>query len=191
VKENNVRTGFLSDEEYAALLAELPAELKPLFVTAYETGIRLGELKVIRWSQVDLNEGFITLERGETKNGEGRVAPVLAGDMRDLLTTAKSERDASWPKSPWVFNREGEPIKDFRASWEAACKRAGVPDLKFHDLRRTAVRNMRRAGVPQVVRMKISGHKTDSMERRYNIVDTDDLSIAKRLMESRSKAPSA
>jgi integrase len=59
----------------------------------------------------------------------------------------------------------------------------GFPELKFHDLRRTAVRNMRRAGVPQVVRMRISGHRTDSMERRYNIVDIEDIQSAKTLME--------
>jgi integrase len=63
---------------------------------------------------------------------------------------------------------------------------AEVPDLKFHDLRRTAVRNMRRAGVPQVVRMRITGHRTDSMERRYNIVDIDDIRSAKDLMERRT-----
>jgi integrase len=93
-----------------------------------------------------------------------------------------------WPDSPWVFNRHGRQIKDFRISWEDACKKAGVPNLNFHDLRRTAVRNMRRAGVPQVIRMKISGHKTDSMERRYNIVDSEDLSIAKEFMERRMKS---
>jgi integrase len=86
-----------------------------------------------------------------------------------------------------VFCREGKPIKDFRWAWEQACKRPGVPDLNFHDLRRTAVRNMRRDGVKQVVRMRISGHKTDSMERRYNIVDADDIKIAKTLMEARTK----
>ena len=88
---------------------------------------------------------------------------------------------------PWVFNREGQKIIDFRGSWENACKQAGIPELKFHDLRRSAVRNMRRAGVPQVIRMKISGHKTDSMEHRYNIVDTEDLGIAKEFMERRMK----
>jgi len=74
---------------------------------------------------------------------------------------------------------------DFRTLWTHAVKAAGVPGLHFHDLRRTAVRNMRRDGVPQVIRMKISGHKTDAMERRYSIVDDDDLEMAKRLMEER------
>jgi integrase len=185
--ETNVRTGFLSDEQYGALLSELPQELKPLFVVGYFTGIRLGELRAIQWEQADLTEGFITLETGETKNGEGRVVPILKGEMAALLTAARKERDEKWPDSPWVFNRGGAPIKDLRWAWAKACQRAGVPDLKFHDLRRTAVRNMRRAGVPQVVRMRISGHKTDSMERRYNIVDADDISIAKTLMEARAK----
>jgi integrase len=85
-----------------------------------------------------------------------------------------------------VFNRQGTSIKDFRWAWDEACKVAGVPDLNFHDLRRTAVRNMRRAGIPQVIRMKISGHKTDSLERRYNITDLEDLTLARELMERRS-----
>lgn len=70
---------------------------------------------------------------------------------------------------------------------ENACTSAGVPDLKFHDLRRTAVRNMRRAGVSQVVRMRITGHRTDSMERRYNVVDVEDLKVAKTLIEHESR----
>jgi integrase len=187
VAETTVRKGFLSDEQYESLRDSLPPELKALFVTAYITGMRKGEITIIQWPQVDFEASLITLEKGETKNDEARSVPILDGDMRTLLIAAKRERDEKWPDSPWVFNRQGEPIRDFRWAWHEARKRAGVPDLNFHDLRRTAVRNMRRAGVPQVIRMKVSGHKTDSMERRYNIVDAEDLSIAKALMESRTK----
>lgn len=80
---------------------------------------------------------------------------------------------------------QGELIKDFRSPWDEACKASGVPSLNFHDLRRTTVRNMRRAGIPQVIRMEISGHKTDSMERRYDIVDGEDLANARELLERR------
>jgi integrase len=183
VKETTVRKGFLSDEIYAKLRDALEHELKALFISGYVTGIRKGELLDIQWPQVDFEIDLIHLEPDETKNGEGRSVPILDGDMRDSLIAAKKERDENWPDSPWVFNRRGKQIKDFRIGWENACKVAGVPELNFHDLRRTAVRNMRRDGVPQVIRMKISGHKTDSMERRYNIVDGDDLAVAKEFME--------
>jgi integrase len=183
VKETTVRKGFLSDETYGKLRDALEHELKALFVSAYVTGIRKGELLDIRWPQLDFITNEIGLEPDETKNREGRSVPILDGDMRDLLLASKKERDELWPDSPWVFNRGGQQIKDFRGGWVNACKDAGVPDLNFHDLRRTAVRNMRRDGVPQVIRMKISGHKTDSMERRYNIVDGDDLAVAKEFME--------
>lgn len=86
-----------------------------------------------------------------------------------------------------MFNRAGKRIADFRGARDAACKRAKVPGLKFRDLRRTAVRNMSRAGVLQVTRTKISGHKTDSMEHRYNIVDATDLRIARELTQKRRK----
>jgi integrase len=181
VQETTVRKGFLTDRQYATLRDALPQELKALFVTAYITGIRRGELLATRWPQVDFEARTITLDRGETKNQDARSVPIIAGDMENLLRTAK----AAVPESEWVFSRNGAPIKDFRWAWDKACKTAGVPDLNFHDLRRTAVRNMRRAGIPQVIRMKISGHKTDSMERRYNIVDAEDLANARELLERR------
>jgi integrase len=189
VAETNIRKGFLTDEQYDKLRDELPAEIKGLFVTGYITGLRRGEITAIQWPQVDFEAGLITLDKGETKNDEPRSVPILDGDMGDLLVAAKKEHDEKWPQSPWVFNRGGERIIDFRWAWDEACKRAGVPDLNFHDLRRTAVRNMRRAGIPQVIRMKISGHKTDSMERRYNIVDSEDLQMAKELLQNRRRTP--
>jgi integrase len=187
VAETNIRKGFLSDERYDSLRDELPSELQALFVTGYITGLRRGEITAIQWHQVDFEAGLITLDKGETKNDEPRSVPIVDGDMRELLVAAKKDRDDQWSHSRWVFSRRGERIVDFRRAWDEACKRAGVPDLNFHDLRRTVVRNMRRAGIPQVIRMKISGHKTDSMERRYNIVDADDLNMARELLQNRRK----
>ena len=179
VREENVRQGFLTDESYAKLRDQLPDYLRPLFIAAYVTGGRLGELLAWKWDQVDFEQGFVTLQADETKNGHSRAVPILEGDMRNWLLWSRHCADGC----KQVFHRDGQPIKEFRTAWRTACHAAGVPDLKFHDLRRTAVRNMRRAGVPQVVRMRISGHRTDSMERRYNIVDIEDIQSARELMQ--------
>jgi len=76
---------------------------------------------------------------------------------------------------PLIFHRGGRPVREFRKSWASACKAAGVAGRLFHDLRRSGVRNLIRAGVPQSVAMAISGHTTTSMFRRYNITDEADL----------------
>jgi integrase len=80
VKEENARQGFLTDEQYVTLRDALPDELKPLFVTAYFTGVRLGELLAWEWEQVDFEQGFITLRSEATKNGHSRAVPILEGD---------------------------------------------------------------------------------------------------------------
>ncbi len=122
IQETTVRKGFLTDEGYTKLLNELPQELKALFVCGYITGMRKGELTVIQWPQVDFEGGIITLDMGETKNDEARSVPILEGEMRELLLAAKKDRDAYWPRSPWVFHRCGDRIKDFRWSWNEACR---------------------------------------------------------------------
>jgi integrase/recombinase XerD len=193
IKETTQRTGFLSDEQYVSLRDALPKELKLLFVTDYLHGIRRSELLSITWPQVDFEQMVIRMPGDKEKNREGRTLPIVPGNMEDLLHEAWKERRAGWPHSPWVFNRKGKPIKDFRGSWDSAVRRAGIKTedgrkLNVHDLRRTSVRNMRRDGTPQVIRMKISGHKTDSMERRYNISDDEDIRIAGEAMAKRMQS---
>ena len=76
---------------------------------------------------------------------------------------------------PEGFQYRGKGMEDYRKTWKRACAKAGVPDAWFHDLRRTAIRNFERAGVPRSVAMKITGHKTEAVYRRYAIADQRSL----------------
>lgn len=92
--------------------------------------------------------------------------------------------------SPLIFHRKGEPIREFRKSWATACRLAGVHRL-FHDLRRRAARNMLNAGVPQAIAMQVTGHRTDSMFRRYAIVTPKDVRSALRTTQDWTAAEMA
>ncbi len=120
------------------------------------------------------------LEPGTTKNDEARVLPfAVLPDLADLLRRQWNETMQVQVETgriiPWLFHRRGKPIKDFYGAWAVACKQAGVPHRIPHDFRRTAVRNLERAGVPRSVAMKITGHKTEAVYRRYAIVSEADL----------------
>lgn len=176
LKENNVRKGFVEYEEFAALRDALPFYLKPVLTFGYFTGWRRGEILGLRWNQVNLREGIVRLEPGETKNDEGRTVylePELWEMMKDLHKNRRLDCQN-------VFHLNGNDLSDFRKSWKKACIKIGRPGLLFHDLRRSGVRNMVRAGIPERVCMAISGHKTRSVFDRYNIVSQEDLKEAAR-----------
>ena len=172
----NVRQGFFELADLNAIITELPEDLKPVVRFAALTGWRKSEILTLRWSQVDLEAGTIRLEPGTTKNDEGReipfrALPELAKVIEDQSNHTDSvERDRQMIVTH-VFHRNGEPIGCIRGAWDAACRRAGQDGAWFHDLRRTAVRNLERAGVSRSVAMKITGHKTEAVYRRYAITD--------------------
>lgn len=180
--EDNVREGFLEADKYRSILDALTDEIKPVFVVAYHLGMRTGELLALKRSWVDLDEGLINVNGRVTKNKNHKTAPIY-GDMKPWLEMLLSRGQAESPKCVWLFSRQGKPVKDFKADWKQACEKAGVPELLFHDLRRTAVRNMIRAGVPEKIAMQISGHKTASMLWRYNITDARDIKDAGKRTE--------
>jgi len=182
--EHNVREGLLDLDGYRTLREALPDYLRLLFVVAYHTGVRSGELKKIRISNVDLAGKEIHVSGRTTKAKEGHTLPIY-GDMGPWIEMAIAERDAKFPQCPWLFfNEEGKQIGNFRKAWTSTSKRADVPGLLFHDLRRSAVVNMDRAGVPRRVIMQITGHKTEVMFTRYRIVAAADLKQAARRMEN-------
>jgi integrase len=182
--EDNVRTGFLQPDQYERLKLELPPYFRTLFVVAYHVGSRKGELLGLLWPQVELDTDppTITLWSGTTKNRKGRTLPVY-GDIIDELQEQSRVHRESFPNCAFVFHHEGKPLLEFYKTWRSACKRAGVEGLLFHDLRRSAVRNLTRAGVPRPQAMAITGHRTESVYARYDIVDFQDLKDAAAKME--------
>jgi integrase len=157
-----------------ALRSALPIELRPVVTFAYHTGWRKREILELTWNGIDLQTRTVRLDPGTTKNDDGRLV-YLDGELLEMLTAVKRERDLLYPHYTQVFHRSGSGIKDFRAAWDSACKAVGLEGKLFHDFRRTAVRNMVRAGIPERVAQQISGHKTRSIFDRYHIVSDADL----------------
>ncbi len=192
LRENNVRKGFFEPDEIGAVLRNLPQNLAVLVRFAYITGWRVpSEIQSLQWRQVDCNVGEVRLDPGTTKNGEGRTFP-FTDELWEILRGQKAVCDelqrGSGTICPWVFHRNGRPIKSFRVAWQNACLQAGCPGRLLHDLRRTAVRNMVRSGISEPVAMRLTGHKTRSVFDRYNIVSRGDLkAAADRLNTARSR----
>ena len=200
LRENNVRVGFLEHEHYAAMLKHLPACMRPVVTFAYITGWRINsEVLPMEWRQVDLKSGEVRLDPGTTKNLEGRVF-YLTPELKKLVADQRKVANRIQRKKGMIVQNvffhdgtthagdlaflAGHPIapSGFYHAWCRARVDAGRPGGIPHDLRRTAVRNMVRAGVPERVAMKLSGHKTRSVFDRYNIASDGDLrDAAKRL----------
>jgi integrase len=121
------------------------------------------------WDDIDCKAKTIRLRPEGSKTAKGRTI-ALTGELWEPI----ERRWQATGKVRWVFHRDGRPIGDIRKAWKTVCRKAGVPGRLFHDLRRTAARNMRRAGVAERVIMDIVGHETNAMFVRYNIVDESD-----------------
>src|SRR5262249_22726136 len=130
-----------------------------------------------------ISAGEIRLMKGQTKGKAPRTAPIYA-DMVYWLKFQREVRDQDFPDCPWVFHYLGRQVGTHVKGWNGACEAAGLHGLHFHDLRRSAVRNMERAGIARNVAMAISGHKTEAVYRRYDIISSRDLKLAAVRMEN-------
>ena len=178
---DNARQGFFEEESLRTLLPHLPPHARNLVEFLYLTGWRSSEAFRLEWSDVDWKRRSLMLRT--SKNREPRIFPFKYHPRLEEVLRRQRDEDTRWEREhmkicPAVFHWRGHAIKKLRRSWRNACRAAGMPGRLLHDFRRTAVRNLIRAGVQQAIAMKITGHKTDSIFRRYLIVDEELLAQA-------------
>ena len=189
LKESKPREGFFEQESFEIVRRHLSPDLQVAVTIAHTFGWRMqSEVLTLELRQVDLEAATIRLDPGTTKNDEGRLV-YLTPELRGMLT-AQVDRVMALMRErsaviPYLFPHltarfQGQRIRDFKKAWKTACKKAGCRGMLRHDLRRTAVRNLVNAGVPERVAMKITGHKTRAVFDRYHIVSPEDLQEAAR-----------
>ena len=137
-------------------------------------GWRRNEILQLTWDEVDLKGGVIRLPARRSKTRAGRMLPISPPLHKVLDRRRKLRR----PGDPRVFRRDGVPVRVWRHALRDACRRAKVPHRLLHDCRRTAARNLIRAGVPERIAMLLTGHKTRAVFDRYNIVNEQELLTA-------------
>jgi integrase len=191
LKESAPRQGFFERDQFLGVRRRLPEDLQVAVTIAYVFGWRMySEVLTLERRQLDLEAGTLRLDPGTTKNDEGRV--VYLTDELTRLLAAQLERIETLQRRlgrivPFLFphldgDELGRPRRDIRSAWRTACKLAGCPGMLPHDFRRTAVRNMVNAGVPERVAMMVTGHRSRAVFDRYHIVSPADLQdVARRL----------
>jgi len=187
LKEAKPRQGFVEDEQYKVLAKNCRASwLRTFLALGYDFGLRKGEMLALRVRNVDLLEGWLTVEI--SKNGEGRRIRLTRETLALLTECVRGKQ----PEDFVLSRKDGSRVAQPRKDWYALCIASGLGNLdedggyeglQMHDLRRSAVRRLVRRGVPEKVCMAISGHKTRSVFDRYNITNERDLENAAKLIE--------
>lgn len=190
LEKSQPRQGFLDPAEFERLCAELPEHLRDAVRFLYLSGWRKNEMATLEWRDCQLERdergaitgGKIRLRAENSKNKEARVLPLNAEDLLAIFVRADASRSLACPR---VFQRDGAALGSFRKAWASSCKAAGLNGLLIHDMRRSCVRNLVRAGVPESVAMGFTGHKTRTIFDRYDVLDeTKDLEDAAVKMQA-------
>jgi len=183
----NVRKGFLGIGDFCSLLEKIESrpDVRDIVQFLYNSGWRSEEAMNLRWSWIDGE--MIRLPAEYSKSKKARALP-LTGALLEIIERRKEKRR---PDCVFVFHRKGRPIKSFRRAFKAAAKEVKMQDLLPHDMRRSAIRNFRRSGLSEHEGMALSGHTTDSVYRRYDIISDDDLTEAMNRVQQHLKKEAA
>lgn len=214
-EKGNARKGFFSVQDFDALYPHLPDDMRDFCHFAFVTGWRRNEIRSLRWS--DVEDDTIHLRGENAKSGEPRALPINANpELAEIIERRRQLRFVNGVLTDRIFHRDGESIGEFKKSWASACVAAGLGKMVcpkcgesskprqvtvcskckkrrkytgriFHDFRRSAARNLIRAGVTEKACMEILGHKTRSMFDRYNITSEKDREQAMELLAKSQK----
>ena len=179
-KENNVKERILSASEVGRLLEAAGPEIRPVLITALNTGMRRGEILSLKWEDVNFVKGFILIEN--SKSGRSRKVPMNNLVIETLRAVPRVAEHV-------FFNPETKThIKDVKTGFKSACSRAkekpddkkdpGIVGVRFHDLRHTAASKMIEAGVDLVTVSKILGHSSIQMTMRYAHPTPENMRLA-------------
>jgi integrase len=174
LQEADPRQGFVEHPQYLGIRQHLPADYQDALDFGYYSGWRKGEITGLTWAMIDFQSGTIRLPPSSNKSRQGRVL-VLSEPLRDVIQRRLQLRT---DEQPLVFHTRGRAIRDWRKAWRTATVAAGCPGVLFHDIRRTVVRNLIRAGVPERMAMAVTRHKTRDVFDRYDIVTERDVALA-------------
>ena len=189
------RTDFIEPADCARLLSFLPDDgLRDFCEWSYCTGQRKNEIASLRWDMLDGNDNTLHIPANVCKNRKARTLP-LSPELAEIIARCQAARrvkiNGVATMTEFIFHRGGEPVREFRKSWRTACTKAGVTGV-FHSCRRSCARNLSKAGVPQHIAKKVTGHISDSMWARYNIgTDADVLAAMQQTEAYRATARAA
>ena len=186
LEENPPRQGFFEHDEYLKVRKHLPPSFQDILDFAYYSGWRRREVTELTWDEVDIPGGVVRLSPVRSKTRVGRLLPISA-PLKVVLDRRLARRVKG---DALVFKRDGVTVRQWKTAWQRACRKARVPGRLFHDCRRTAARNLIRAGVPERVAMLLTGHKTRCVFDRYNIVNERELATASERLADYVRATS-
>ena len=176
VRGSNARKKTITVEEYIKLLDAAQDYLKPILIIGFNTGMRLGEILNLKWSNIDRKEGFIRLTEGDTKEKKEKIIPINSnvGNVFDRIIPHVHH--------DYVFTYRHNPLQKFTTTFKTCCKNAGIDygrkeenGITFHDMRRTVKTNMLKAGIDKVYRDTILGHSLSGMDTHYMAPSESDL----------------
>lgn len=176
--EDNERDRVLSEEEFIKLHNFSYLTLKPILLTAWETGMRRGEIVSLTWPQVNLKDNVITLDSQDTKTNKRRLIPISQCLLVMLLELRQSRGKVADISQRVFLSDRGKPFaspRTIRDAFEHAVQRAGLADVHFHDLRRSFATRKVTEGWDRDFVKAITGHTTDKVFARYNKPSLDTL----------------